>query len=278
MEKEKQAQSSSAANKSGEESQAHAGSVTTAGVAESTSHKLDGDNRKQQGSRDEKVVEKEKEKHNKSAENENTDSEGDKKGKALEKQDKQWAEKMSKDDSKSKMASRNETSESKKTPHSSAIVITQDSESSSDSDSSSHSTSSSEMKNKMASKEKNKRQKKDGFAQSRSIVEKDEGKLHKREVSEPSAAAVTEEEPDSESSMALPAASGAEPENSEVPVEEVSSLSGWGCAGIGPVSLSNLCPSSLHQSMFHLFNQQSNHQHPPQPKDLAHPLQIIAFA
>lgn len=54
--------------------------------------------------------------------------------------------------------------------------------------------------------------------------------LSHREVSEPSAAAVTEEEPDSESAMALPPASGAEPENSEGPVEEVRSLRG--CSGL----------------------------------------------
>lgn len=278
MEKEQaldEAQSSSAANMSGEETQTTAGSVGTVGVAESSSHRLDGDNRRQQGSRDKKTAEK----AIKSEENENTDSEEDKKGKT-EKQEKQCAEKMSKEENKRqgvKTASRNETSEPKKMPHSSAIVKTQDSESSSDSDSSSRSTSSSEMKNKMTPKEANKRQKKDGFAQSRSGVKKDEEKLHKREVSEPSAAAVTEEEPDSESSMALPAASGAEPENSEVPVEEVSSLSGWGCAGIASVSLSNLYPS-LHQSMFPLFNQQRNHQHPPQPKVLTHSLQKLSFS
>ncbi|XP_034712458.1 apoptotic chromatin condensation inducer 1b isoform X2 [Etheostoma cragini] len=44
--------------------------------------------------------------------------------------------------------------------------------------------------------------------------------LSKREVSEPSAAAVTEVEPESESSMAQQPPSGAEPENSEGPLEE----------------------------------------------------------
>ncbi|XP_056224570.1 apoptotic chromatin condensation inducer 1b isoform X2 [Seriola aureovittata] len=44
--------------------------------------------------------------------------------------------------------------------------------------------------------------------------------LSKREVSEPSAAAVTEVEPDSESSMAQQPASGAEPENNENRLEE----------------------------------------------------------
>lgn len=50
-----------------------------------------------------------------------------------------------------------------------------------------------------------------------------------REVSEPSTAAVTEVEPDPESSMAQQPDSGAEPENSEGRMEEVRSLRGWGC-------------------------------------------------
>ena len=57
-----------------------------------------------------------------------------------------------------------------------------------------------------------------------------------REVSEPSAAAVTEVEPDSESSMAQQPASGAEPENSENRLEEVRSLRGWGHPGLCSVS------------------------------------------
>ncbi|KAK7910351.1 hypothetical protein WMY93_015035 [Mugilogobius chulae] len=84
-----------------------------------------------------------------------------------------------------------------------------DSESSSDSDSSSDTND----KLTIQEKEANWRQRKDENAKSKE-------RLRKSEVSEPSAAAVTEEEPDSESSMALPAASGAEPENSEGPVEE----------------------------------------------------------
>ncbi|MEQ2177337.1 hypothetical protein GOODEAATRI_002482, partial [Goodea atripinnis] len=56
------------------------------------------------------------------------------------------------------------------------------------------------------------------------------------EVSEPSTAAVTEVEPDSESSMAQQPASGAEPESSESRMEEVRSLGGCGRLGLDSVS------------------------------------------
>lgn len=50
-----------------------------------------------------------------------------------------------------------------------------------------------------------------------------------REVSEPSAAAVTEMEAESESSVAQQPSSGTEPEKSDGRTEEVRSLRGWGC-------------------------------------------------
>uniref|UniRef100_A0A8C6UDX1 Apoptotic chromatin condensation inducer 1b n=1 Tax=Neogobius melanostomus TaxID=47308 RepID=A0A8C6UDX1_9GOBI len=191
-----EAQSTSTANMPGEETQTLAGSVS-----------------KRMG---------EKEKVMKTAEKEGKDFEEDKNGKLKERRDKPWAEKINKEKDIRQgleMAKGHETPDHMKMPHSSAMVTTeaQDFDSSSDSDSSSRS--SSEMKKKTISEKADQGQKKDGFGHFRSVIEKDK-RLQKREVSEPSAAAVTEEEPDSESSMALPAASGAEPENSEVPVEE----------------------------------------------------------
>lgn len=72
-------------------------------------------------------------------------------------------------------------------------------------------------------------------------------------MSEPSAAAVTEVEPDSESSMDQQPASGAEPENSEGRHEEVRSLGG--CRSLGLF----LSPTNLHpHSYTSMFNYQCN--------------------
>lgn len=73
-----------------------------------------------------------------------------------------------------------------------------------------------------------------------------------REVSEPSAAAVTEVEPDSESSVAQQPPAGAEPENSEGRLEEVRSLIGWGCLGLC------LSPTNLHP---HSYKSMCSGQH-----------------
>ncbi|XP_023124400.2 apoptotic chromatin condensation inducer 1b isoform X2 [Amphiprion ocellaris] len=111
------------------------------------------------------------------------------------------------------------------------VVVTeaQDSGSSSDSDSKSDSSSqSSQFSSSSGDKIQPARQlKKAGQRQDAEDEKKmnqskgaEKAHLSKREVSEPSAAAVTEVEPDSESSMAEQPASGAEPENSEVRLEE----------------------------------------------------------
>ncbi|XP_051800066.1 apoptotic chromatin condensation inducer 1b isoform X2 [Acanthochromis polyacanthus] len=111
------------------------------------------------------------------------------------------------------------------------VVVTeaQDSGSSSDSDSKSDSSSRSSQcssssgdKIQPARQLKKAGQRQDAEDEKKMNQSKGAEKTHlsKREVSEPSAAAVTEVEPDSESSMAEQPASGAEPENSEGRLEE----------------------------------------------------------
>ncbi|GAA6228141.1 apoptotic chromatin condensation inducer in the nucleus-like [Lates japonicus] len=111
------------------------------------------------------------------------------------------------------------------------VVVTeaQDSGSSSDSDSksdsssrSSQSSSSSRDKSCPARQLKKVNQGQEAEEEKKTNLVKGAEKryLSKREVSEPSAAAVTEVEPDSESSMAQQPASGAEPENNENRLEE----------------------------------------------------------
>lgn len=68
-----------------------------------------------------------------------------------------------------------------------------------------------------------------------------------REVSEPSAAAVTEVEAESESPMAQQPPSGTEPEKSEGHLEEVRSLRGWGCSDLCSLPLTCIF---THISMF----------------------------
>ncbi|XP_030285976.1 apoptotic chromatin condensation inducer 1b [Sparus aurata] len=111
------------------------------------------------------------------------------------------------------------------------VVVTkaQDSDSSSDSDSksdssshSSRSSSSSQDKARPARQLKKSDQGQEAEDEKKTNLSKGAEKryLSKREVSEPSAAAVTEVEPESESSMAQQPPSGAEPENSEGRLEE----------------------------------------------------------
>ncbi|XP_071315050.1 apoptotic chromatin condensation inducer 1b isoform X2 [Trachinotus anak] len=109
------------------------------------------------------------------------------------------------------------------------VVVTeaQDSGSSSDSDSksdsssgSSQSSSSSRDKPCPARQQKKVDQGQEEENKTNLGKEAEKRYLSKREVSEPSAAAVTEVEPDSESSMAQQPASGAEPENNENRLEE----------------------------------------------------------
>ncbi|XP_029382015.1 apoptotic chromatin condensation inducer 1b isoform X2 [Echeneis naucrates] len=111
------------------------------------------------------------------------------------------------------------------------VVVTeaQDSGSSSDSDSksdsssrSSQSSSSSRDKSCLARQPKkvDQGQKTEEERNTNLGKEREKRRLSNREVSEPSAAAVTEVEPDSESSMAQQPASGAEPENNENRLEE----------------------------------------------------------
>lgn len=57
-----------------------------------------------------------------------------------------------------------------------------------------------------------------------------------REVSEPSATAVTEVEAEAESPLSQQPPSGTDPEKSEGHLEEVRSLRGWGCLGLCAVS------------------------------------------
>uniref|UniRef100_A0AAV2KQD7 SAP domain-containing protein n=1 Tax=Knipowitschia caucasica TaxID=637954 RepID=A0AAV2KQD7_KNICA len=112
--------------------------------------------------------------------------------------------------SESQTPARSDSAEAPDTSSAKVIAESHDSDSSSESDSSS--PSSSENMNKPRDlKEAHQRQREYAIVG---------GHHQKSEVSEPSAAAITEEEPDSESSMALPEASGAEPENSEGHVEE----------------------------------------------------------
>nr|XP_024662003.1 apoptotic chromatin condensation inducer in the nucleus isoform X1 [Maylandia zebra] len=106
------------------------------------------------------------------------------------------------------------------------VTEVQDSGSSSDSDSKSDSSSrssqssSSQDKTPPARKLKKVDQEADGEKKADPSKGAETPHLSKREVSEPSAAAVTEVEPDSESSMDQQPASGAEPENSEGRHEE----------------------------------------------------------
>ncbi|XP_026209259.1 apoptotic chromatin condensation inducer 1b isoform X2 [Anabas testudineus] len=108
------------------------------------------------------------------------------------------------------------------------VTETQDSDSSSDSDSKSDSSSrssqssSSEDESRSASLLKKADQGQVAEEEKKTNLNKAAEKryLSKSEVSEPSAAAVTEVEPDSESSMAQQPSSGAEPENSDDRLEE----------------------------------------------------------
>lgn len=85
-----------------------------------------------------------------------------------------------------------------------------------------------------------------------------------REVSEPSAAAVTEVEPDSESSMDQQPASGAEPENSEGRHDEVRSLGG--CRSLGlHLSPTNLHPHSYTSMLKYQYNLGMGHSKPTHP-------------
>ncbi|XP_038126353.1 apoptotic chromatin condensation inducer 1b isoform X1 [Cyprinodon tularosa] len=113
-----------------------------------------------------------------------------------------------------------------------AAAAEKDSDSSSDSDSKSESSSRSSSSSSSSSSSRDKVQpasqlKKADEGQRAEVNEKtklnkdsEKPNLSKREVSEPSTAAVTEVEPDSESSMAQQPASGAEPESSESRTEE----------------------------------------------------------
>ncbi|KAM7377221.1 hypothetical protein PAMA_013821 [Pampus argenteus] len=105
------------------------------------------------------------------------------------------------------------------------VTVTQDSGSSSDSDSSSRSSRSSSSAGdkprpaRQLKKADHGREEDDG-KKTKLSKGAEKGHLPKREVSEPSAAAVTEVEPDSESSMAQQPATEAEPDNSEGRLEE----------------------------------------------------------
>ncbi|XP_074555237.1 apoptotic chromatin condensation inducer 1b isoform X2 [Halichoeres trimaculatus] len=124
---------------------------------------------------------------------------------------------------------RKEQQQRKETAHKGRVSVTQAQDSSSDSDSksdssshSSRSSSSSGEKNRSSKQLKKVDQRRGGGDEKKTDVGKEAEKRHpsKREVSEPSAAAVTEVEPDSESSVAQQPPSGAEPENSEGQLEE----------------------------------------------------------
>ncbi|XP_027893113.1 apoptotic chromatin condensation inducer 1b [Xiphophorus couchianus] len=119
------------------------------------------------------------------------------------------------------------------------------SESSSRSSSSSSSSSSSRDKIQPASQLKKADQEQEPEVHKKTEFRKDSEKpnLSKREVSEPSTAAVTEAEPDSESSMAQQPASGAEPESSESRMEESTTPKAFAARKIS-LSSSKVSPAS----------------------------------
>uniref|UniRef100_A0A3P9LXN4 Apoptotic chromatin condensation inducer in the nucleus n=1 Tax=Oryzias latipes TaxID=8090 RepID=A0A3P9LXN4_ORYLA len=105
------------------------------------------------------------------------------------------------------------------------VIEAQDTGSSSESDSKSDSSSSSSSspsweKTKLPSQFKKRDQQEDRDEETKTILKKEKHFPPKREVSEPSTAAITEVEPDSESPTPQQPASGAEPESNESRLEE----------------------------------------------------------
>ncbi|XP_014883458.1 apoptotic chromatin condensation inducer 1b [Poecilia latipinna] len=133
-----------------------------------------------------------------------------------------------------------------------AAAEEKDSGSSSDSDSksesssrSSSSSSSSSSRDKIQPASQLKKAEQEPEVHKKTEFRKDSEKpnLSKREVSEPSTAAVTEAEPDSESSMAQQPASGAEPESSESRMEESTTPKAFAARKIS-LSSSKVSPAS----------------------------------
>ncbi|XP_041634920.1 apoptotic chromatin condensation inducer 1b isoform X2 [Cheilinus undulatus] len=169
--------------------------------------------------------EKEKERKHQEEEKEKERKHQEEEKERLRKRQEEEKEKLRKRQEEEKREKRKEEHQMQGRAHKGRVTVTAAQDSSSDSDSSSHSSQSSS-----SSQEKihpSKPLKKAGQGQAAEEPKKttlgkeaDKSHLSKREVSEPSAAAVTEVEPDSENSVAQQPPSGAEPENSESCLEE----------------------------------------------------------
>ncbi|XP_076581616.1 apoptotic chromatin condensation inducer 1b isoform X2 [Chaetodon auriga] len=174
--------------------------------------------RLQEQEREKKRIEEEKEKERKRLEEEEK----------LRQKEEQEKERQRQEEEKER--ERKLQDEKKRREKQMAVTEAQDAGSSSDSDSKSDSSSRSSQSSSSSSQDKTRpaRQLKksdqgqEAEDEKKTNLSKGAEKRHlsKREVSEPSAAAVTEVEPDSESSMAQQPPSGAEPENSEGHLEE----------------------------------------------------------
>ncbi|XP_041821714.1 apoptotic chromatin condensation inducer 1b isoform X2 [Chelmon rostratus] len=184
--------------------------------------------RLQEMERENKRLEEEKEKERKRLEVEEKlrQKEEREKERKRQEEEKERERKLQKEE---KEKGRKHQDEEKRREKQMVMTEAQDSGSSSDSDSksdsssgSSQSSASSRDKTRPARQLKKSDQGREAEDEKKTNLNKGAEKRHlsKREVSEPSAAAVTEVEPDSESSMAQQPPSGAEPENSEGRLEE----------------------------------------------------------
>uniref|UniRef100_UPI0037E86825 apoptotic chromatin condensation inducer 1b isoform X2 n=1 Tax=Semicossyphus pulcher TaxID=241346 RepID=UPI0037E86825 len=177
----------------------------------------------QEQEREKKRLEEEKEKERKRLEEE----EKQRQKAEREKERKHQEEEKEKERRRKDEEKRKEEQRRQEAAHRGKVAVTEAQDSSSDSDS--KSSSSSRSSSSSSSGEKTllaKQPKKADQGRAADDKKTDLGKeaerrpLPKKEVSEPSAAAVTEVEPDSESSVAQQPPSGAEPENSEGRLEE----------------------------------------------------------
>ncbi|XP_067436450.1 apoptotic chromatin condensation inducer 1b [Thunnus thynnus] len=227
-------ETASAVTMSGETAQSSAGSVISVGAAGPSESPLQILERKRQQENKEmeeerRLVEKRERERQKEQEEERRKEEREKK--RLEEEKEKERKRLEEEERRKKRQLEEEREKRQQAANKERMVVTeaQDSGSSSDSDSksdsssrSSQSSSSAGDKPRPARQLKNADQGREADDEKKTKLSKGAEKEHltKREVSEPSAAAVTEVEPDQESSMAQQPASGAEPDNNDGRLEE----------------------------------------------------------
>ncbi|KAM6959564.1 apoptotic chromatin condensation inducer 1b isoform 3-T3 [Tautogolabrus adspersus] len=197
---------------------------------EKESKQLEEEKQRQKEERDRKRkhLEEEKEKEKKHREEEK-EKERKRQEEEKEKERKRQEEEKEKERKHQEEEKRKEEHQRQETAHKGRVVVTQAQDSSSDSDSnsdsssrSSQSSSSSREKPLPSKQPKKADQGRAAEDEKKTVLVKEAEKRHlsNREVAEPSAAAVTEVQADSESSVAQQPPAGAEPENSEGLLEE----------------------------------------------------------